>query len=123
MVDKNTHHPMFQQSSLGVQQRFGSGWTVSADGLYLFGQRMLIAQYLRSTTSTSPYISCPGNNIPCTATDPLTGISDQVTVATSAAHSWYSGLLVNVQHRPVSWTVHVSFQCQLHAFEDAGLFG
>jgi hypothetical protein len=100
-VDKNTHHPLFQQTSLGVQQQIGSGWTVSADGLYLFGQRMLIAQYLRSTDSTSPYISCPGSNIPCTVTDPLTGISDQVTVATSNAHSWYSGLLVNVQHKPV----------------------
>jgi hypothetical protein len=101
VVDKNTHHPMFQQTSLGVQQQFGSGWTVSADGLYLFGQRMLMAQYLRSADSTSPYISCPGKNVPCTVTDPLTGISDQVTVATSNAHSWYSGLLVNVQHKPV----------------------
>jgi Carboxypeptidase regulatory-like domain/TonB dependent receptor len=101
VVDKNTHHPMFQQTSLGVQQQLGSQWTVSADGLYLFGQRMLTAQYLRSTDSTSPYISCPGNNVPCTVTDPLTGISDQVTVATSNAHSWYSGLLVNVQHKPV----------------------
>jgi hypothetical protein len=99
--DQNTHHPLFQQTSLGVQQQFGSSWTVSVDGLYVFGQRQLIAQYLRSTTSTSPYITCPGNNIPCTVTDPLTGISDQVTVATSNAHSWYDGLLVSVQHRPV----------------------
>jgi hypothetical protein len=101
VVDKNTHHPLFQQGSFGVQQQIGSGWTVSADGVYLFGQRMLIAQYLRSTNSTSPYISCPGNNVPCTVTDPLTGISDQVTVATSNAHSWYDALLVNVQHKPV----------------------
>lgn len=101
VTDKNTHHPMFQQSSIGVQQQLGSAWTVSADGIYLFGQRMLMAQYLRSTDSTSPYITCPGNNIPCTVTDPLTGISDQVTVATSNAHSWYSALLVNVQHKPV----------------------
>ena len=101
VTDKNTHHPMFQQWTLGVQQQLGPAWTVSADGIYLFGQRMLIAQYLRNTNSTSPYISCPGNNVPCTATDPLTGISDQVTVATSNAHSWYDGLLVNVQHRPV----------------------
>lgn len=99
--DENTHHPLFQQTSLGVQQQWGSRWTVSADGLYVFGQRQLIAQYLRSTTSTSPYISCPGNNVPCTVSDPLTGISDQVTVATSNAHSWYDALLVNVQHRPV----------------------
>lgn len=103
VVDKNTHHPLFQQTSIGFQQQIGSGWTVSADGLYLFGQRMLIAQYLRSTNSTSPYIQCPGNNEPCIATDPLTGISDQVTVATSNAHSWYSGLLVNVTHKPVKY--------------------
>jgi hypothetical protein len=99
--DHNTHHPLFQQTSLGVQQQFGSNWIVSADGLYVFGQRQLIAQYLRSTTSTSPDITCPGNNVPCIITDPLTGISDQVTVATSNAHSWYDGLLVSVQHRPV----------------------
>ena len=101
VTDKNTHHPMFQQTSLGFQQQLGSNWTLSADGLYLFGQRMLIAQFLRSTTSTSPFISCPGNNVPCTVTDPLNGVSDQVTVATSNGHSWYDGLLVNLQHRPV----------------------
>ena len=100
VVDKNTHHPMFQQTSLGVQQQFGSSWVLSADGLYVFGQRQIIAQFLRTTTSTSPDIVCPGNNVPCTATDPLTGIPDQVTVGTSNAHSWYDGLLVNLQHRP-----------------------
>jgi hypothetical protein len=103
VVDKNTHHPLFQQTSLGIQQQFGSSWTLSADGIYLFGQRMLMAQYLRSAVgSTSPYISCPGSNVPCTVTDPLTGISDQVTVATSNGHSWYSGLLMNLQHKPVT---------------------
>jgi Carboxypeptidase regulatory-like domain/TonB dependent receptor len=101
VVQKNAHHPMFQQSSLGVQQQFGSDWTFSADGLYIFGQRELIAQFLRNTTSTSPFISCPGNNVPCTATDPLNGVSDQVTLASSAAKSWYDGLLVSVQHKPV----------------------
>jgi hypothetical protein len=101
VVDKNTHHPLFQQASMGVQQQFGDGWTASADGIYLFGQRMLMAQYLRSAGgSTSPYIACPGSNVPCTVTDPLTGISDQVTVATSNGHSWYSGLLMNLQHKP-----------------------
>ena len=100
VVDKNTHHPMFQQTSLGFQQQLGSNWTLSADGLYLFGQRMLIAQFLRNTTSTSPDITCPGSNVPCTVTDPLTGISDQVTVATSNGHSWYDGLLINLQHKP-----------------------
>jgi hypothetical protein len=99
--DQNTHHPLFQQTSLGVQQALGSSWTVSADGLYVFGQRQLIAQFLRTSNSTSPYITCPGSNVPCIVTDPLTGISDQVTVATSNAHSWYDGLLVSVKHRPV----------------------
>jgi hypothetical protein len=101
VVDKNAHHPMFQQFSLGVQQQIGSDWTFSADGLHIFGQRELIAQFLRNTTSTSPFISCPGNNVPCTATDPLNGVADQVTLAASAAKSWYDGLLVSVQHKPV----------------------
>jgi hypothetical protein len=101
VVDKNAHHPLFQQTSLGIQQQLGANWVVKGDGLHVFGQRMLIAQYLRNTTSSSPHISCPGSNIPCTATDPLTGISDNVTLATSAAKSWYDGLLVSVQHRPV----------------------
>ena len=64
VVDKDTHHPMFQQSSIGFQQQIGSGWTMSADGLYLFGQRMLIAQYLRSTTSTSPTSPARGTTSP-----------------------------------------------------------
>jgi hypothetical protein len=114
VVDKNTHHPLFQQTSLGVQQQIGSRWTLSADGLYVFGQRQLIAQYLRSTTSPSPYISCPGSNIPCTVTDPLNGVSDQVTVATSNAHSWYDGVLVNLQRKParvgpVTYLFNVSY--------------
>ncbi len=99
--DKSTHHPLFQQFSLGVQQQIGNDWLVTADGLHVFGQRQLIAQYLRSTNSTSPYIVCPGNNVPCVVTDPLNGVSDQVTVADSAAKSWYDGLLVSVQHKPV----------------------
>ncbi len=104
VVDKNTHHPMFQQTSIGFQQQIGSDWTLSADGVYLFGSRMLIGQYLRSAGgSTSPNIACPGNNQPCIVTDPLTGISDQVTVATSNAHSWYSGLLMNLVHKPVTY--------------------
>jgi carboxypeptidase family protein/TonB-dependent receptor-like protein len=99
--NQSTHHPLFQQFSLGVQQQLGRDWLVTADGLHVFGQRQLMAQLLRNTTSTSPYIDCPGNNVPCTITDPLNGVSDQVTVASSAAHSWYDGLLMSVQHKPV----------------------
>jgi hypothetical protein len=95
-----SHHPTFQQFSLGIQQQFGSSWLLSADGLHVFGNRQLIGQALRTTNSTSPDISCPGNNIPCTATDPLTGISDNVTEIGSFAKSWYDGLIVSLQHRP-----------------------
>ena len=38
--------------------------------------------------------------MPCTVTDPLTGISDSVTELGSWAKSWYDGLIVSVQHRP-----------------------
>jgi hypothetical protein len=101
VLGKDTHHPMFEQFSLGLQQQFGQDWLFSADGLHVFGDRQIIAQYLRSTTSTSPYISCPGSPALCTVTDPLTGISDNVTVGSSAAKSWYDGLLVSLQHKPV----------------------
>jgi hypothetical protein len=100
VVAPNAHHPMMQQFSLGLQQQFGSDWLVSADGLHVFADRQLIGQALRTTDSTSPDISCPGDNIPCTVTDPLTGISDTVTEIGSWAKSWYDGLIVNVQHRP-----------------------
>jgi len=99
--DPNLHHPLIQQFSLGVQQQIGNDWVFTADGIHVFGQRELIAQFLRSTTSTSPDISCPGSNQPCTVTDPLNGVSDQVTLASSAAKSWYDGLLASVQHKPV----------------------
>ncbi len=95
----NSHHPLFQQFSLGVQQQVGRDWTVSADGLHVFGQRQLIGSLLRSTTSTSPYIQCPGGNQLCIITDPLSGISDSVTILDSSAKSWYDGLLVSAGRR------------------------
>jgi len=67
----DAHHPLFQQSSLGAQQQFGNNWLFSADGLHVFANRQIISHLLRSTNSTSPYISCPGSNIPCTITDPM----------------------------------------------------
>jgi len=100
VLSPDSHHPVFQQFSLGVQQQFGSNWLVSADGLHVFGNKQLIGQALRTTNSTSPDISSPGNNIPCTVTDPLTGISDNVTEIGSFAKSWYDGLIVSVQHKP-----------------------
>jgi hypothetical protein len=100
-VSNDAHHPIFQQFSLGAQQQLGSSWLLSADGLHVFGEKQIIGHYLRSTDSNSPYVSCPGDNIPCTVTDPLTGIPDNVTLLESAAKSWYDGLIVSLQHRPV----------------------
>jgi hypothetical protein len=96
----DAHHPLFQQFSLGLQQQFGSNWILSADGLYVFAYRQLNGHLLRSTDSTSPYVSCPGDNVPCTLTDPLNNISDNITIIESKAKSWYSGLIVSLAHSP-----------------------
>ncbi len=96
----DAHHPLFQQFSLGAQQQFGTNWLVSADGLHVFANRQIISHLLRSTSSNSPYISCPGDNIPCTITDPLSGISDSIALLQSQGKSWYDGLIASVQHRP-----------------------
>jgi hypothetical protein len=100
VLSPDSHHPVFQQFSLGLQQQLGSNWQISADGLHVFGNKQLIGQLLRNTTSTSPDVACPGNNVPCVVTDPLTGISDNVTELGSFAKSWYDGLIVSVQHKP-----------------------
>ena len=99
-LSPNAHHPVFQQFSVGLQQQLSGNWLLSADGLHVFGNKQLIGQLLRTTDSTSPDISCPGNNAPCTVTDPLTGVSDNVTELGSFAKSWYDGLIVSVQHKP-----------------------
>jgi hypothetical protein len=70
---------------------------ISADGLHVFATRQIIGHVLRNTNSTSPDISCPGNNVPCTITDPLSGTS---TLLQSQAKSWYDGLIASVAHRP-----------------------
>jgi hypothetical protein len=90
-----SHHPMFQQFSFGVQQHVQNDWLLSADGLHVFGERELIGHLLRSTTSRSPYIQCAGDNQLCLITDPLSGITDSVTIIDSSAKSWYDGLLVS----------------------------
>ena len=96
----DSHHPLFQQFSLGLQQQIAGSWLVSADGLHVFANRQIIGHLLRSTNSTSPYIGCPGNNVPCTLSDPLTGISDNITLLQSQAKSWYDGLIVSLGRRP-----------------------
>lgn len=110
----DAHHPMMQQTSLGVQQQLGQNWLVSADGIHVFGTRELIGHLLRSTNSTSPYVSCPGSNVPCTLTDPLTGISDNITLIQSQANSWYDGLIVSLAHRenrvgPIGYQYNVGY--------------
>lgn len=110
----DSHHPLFQQFSLGFQQQGGSSWLLSADGLHVFGERQLIGQLLRGTNSTSPYIACPGSNVPCTMTDPLTGISDNITLIQSQAKSWYDGLIASLQHRhaksgPIGYQFNINY--------------
>jgi hypothetical protein len=61
-----------------------------------------------------PDISCPGDNIPCTITDPLTAIPDNITLIQSQAKSWYDGLIVSLQHRsstigPVHYQFNISY--------------
>jgi hypothetical protein len=96
----DAHHPLFQQFSLGLQQEIGGRWLISADGLHVFASRRIIGHLLRDTASGSPNISCPGNNQPCVITDPLSGISDNITLLQSQAKSWYDGLIASVEHRP-----------------------
>jgi hypothetical protein len=110
----DSHHPLFQQFSAGVQQQFGGSWVLSADGLHVFAYRQLTGHFLRSTTSTSPYISCPGNNAPCILTDPLSGISDSINLTESKAKSWYDGLIVNLKHAnaklgPIGYQYNISY--------------
>ena len=95
----DSHHPLFQQFSLGVQEQLAGDWLLSADGLHVFGERELIGHLLRSTTSTSPDVQCPGNNQLCLITDPLTGIADSVTELDSSGKSWYDGLLISAGRR------------------------
>jgi hypothetical protein len=110
----DAHHPLFQQFSLGVQQQVANNWVLSADGLHVFATRQIIGQFLRNTDSTSPYVSCPGSNVPCSITDPLSGITDNITLLQSQAKSWYDGLIVSLQHSavklgPVGYRYNVSY--------------
>jgi hypothetical protein len=99
---------------MGLQQQFGQDWLVAADGLHVFADRQLIGHLVRTTASTSPYIDCPGDNVPCTITDPLTAISDNITLIQSQAKSWYDGLIVSLAHRstrlgPVTYQYNVGY--------------
>jgi hypothetical protein len=108
----DAHHPLMQQFSLGLQQEVGSSWLISADGLHVFASRQIIGHLLRDTTSTSPYIGCPGNNQPCVITDPLSGISDNITLLQSNAKSWYDGLIASIEHQPAKLG-HIGYQYKI----------
>jgi carboxypeptidase family protein/TonB-dependent receptor-like protein len=99
-IANNAKHPYTQQFTVGLQQQIAGNWIVSADGIHDFGQRSLLGRQLRSTTSSSPQISCPNGFDPCTVTDPLTTQTQQVTEIESAAKSWYDALLVSLQKKP-----------------------
>jgi hypothetical protein len=108
----DAHHPLMQQFSLGLQQQAGDNWLISADGLHVFASRQIIGHLLRDTTSTSPYIACPGSNQPCVITDPLSGISDNITLLQSNAKSWYDGLIASLEHKPAKLG-HIGYQYKI----------
>jgi hypothetical protein len=126
-IAHNAKHPYTQQFTLGVQQQFANNWVLSADGLHDFGQRFILGRLLRSTTSTSPFITCPNGFDPCWVVDPISGDSvascltsspgascQQVTNIESAARSWYDALLVSLQKRPTGgsdfrWGFNVNY--------------
>ena len=112
-INHSAKHPYTQQFTLGLQQQFADKWVLSADGIHNFGQRFILGRLLRSTTSTSPFISCPNGFDPCEVVDPLSGDSvascftsspgascQQVTDIESVAKSWYDALLISLQRRP-----------------------
>jgi len=110
----DSHHPLFQQFSLGLQQQVGRNWVVSADGLHVFAYRQINGHLLRTTNSTSPDVSCPGSPTPCSITDPLSGITDNITLLESHAKSWYDGLIVSLAHQQsnlgkIGYQYHVSY--------------
>ncbi len=114
IIDNNAKHPRVQQFTLGLQRQIGTNWVVSADGVHNFGDRLLIGRFLRSTASQSALIHCPDGVTPCTVTDPLTGLSDNITNIESSAKSWYDGLLTSLAKRPTGrgawkWGFNLSY--------------
>jgi hypothetical protein len=99
-IANNAKHPYTQQFTIGLQQQITGNWIVSADGVHDFGQRLILGHLLRSSTVSSPDLTCPNGFDPCTITDPLTHRSDQVTEIQSTAKSWYDALLVSLQKKP-----------------------
>jgi carboxypeptidase family protein/TonB-dependent receptor-like protein len=127
IMDNNIRHPYVQQFTLGIQHQIGPNWLVSVDGIHDFGTRFLIGRILRpqapeTQTVTGPgggtvtTLSCPGNFGACTVTDPLTGLSNNITSIEPSAKNWYDAMLVSVQRRPTrffndrfSYTFNVNY--------------
>ena len=86
----NITHPRVNQFTLGIQQQVARNWLLSADGVTNRGTRFLIGRVLRDS-----------NNVEIDPVDPLTGVVSQVQEISSEAKTWYDGLLVSVQRRPV----------------------
>jgi hypothetical protein len=94
----NITHPMVHQGTLGIQQQVGQNWVLSADGIINRGSRFLIGRTVRDFSSAECQV---GANRVTTCTDPLTGIPNSIQDIASQANTWYDGLLVSAQRRPV----------------------
>ena len=95
----NITHPMVHQATLGIQQQVGRNWLLSADGVTNRGSRFLIGRTVRDFTSAECKV---GADRVTTCTDPLTGIPNSIVSIASNAKTWYDGLLVSIQRRPVT---------------------
>jgi hypothetical protein len=129
-INHTAKHPYTQQFTLGLQQQLAQNWVLSADGIHDFGQRFILGRFLRSTTSASPFITCPNGFDPCTVIDPLSSKTalagcpappasadptcQNVTDIESVAKSWYDALLISLQKRPTGgpnfrWGFNVNY--------------
>jgi hypothetical protein len=105
VFSNNITHPRVNQFTLGIQQQVARNWLLSADGVSNRGTRFLIGRVLRDS-----------NNVEIDPVDPLTGVVSQVQEIASEAKTWFDGLLVSVQRRPVThgpWTYGFNFNYTL----------
>ena len=105
VFSNNITHPRVNQFTLGIQQQVARNWLISADGVSNRGSRFLIGRVTRDS-----------NNVEIDPVDPLTGVVSQVQEIASEAKTWFDGLLVSVQRRPVThgaWTYGFNFNYTL----------
>ena len=121
----DAHHPLMQQSSswrsAAVWPQLGAfrRWLVC-----LCRDRQLIGHLLRTTNSTSPDVSCSGQQRPVHLgpTLSITSPGQHRTLIESTAESWYSGLDLLARPPPEqAWPGKLPIQPRLHPFEDVGL--